>query len=107
MKTNFLCVYHLSLAIMDRLFINKMLHKAFVEVNEKGTEAAAATAVMMSRSKSAPITVPFTPTFKADLSFLFLIRDRITGNILFMGRINDPRMKKSWWPFTIFSSVRG
>ena len=76
--------------IMDRLYINKILHKAFVEVNEKGTEAVAATAVMMPGPALAPIKVPFTPTFRADRPFLFLIRDRVTNSILFMGRIVDP-----------------
>ena len=73
-----------------RLYITKVLHKAFVEVNEKGTEAAAATAVIMSMAKSLPMTVPFTPTFRADRPFLFLIRDIKTGSILFMGRMMKP-----------------
>ncbi len=73
-----------------RLYITKVLHKAFVEVNEKGTEAAAATAVMMAVAVSARITVPFTPTFKADRPFLFLIQDINTGSVLFMGRMIKP-----------------
>lgn len=73
-----------------RLYISKVLHKAFVEVNEKGTEAAAATAVMMALPISAPINTPFTPTFKADRPFLFLIRDVKTGSILFVGRLMNP-----------------
>ena len=75
----------------DRLYITKVLHKAFVEVNEKGTEAAAVTAVMMAGATSMPVTVPFTPTFKADRPFLFLIRDRVTGSILFLGRVTNPK----------------
>ena len=75
---------------MNKLYITKVLHKAFVEVNEKGTEAAAATAVVMAIPKSAPATVPFTPTFKADRPFVYLIRDRVTGSILFMGRMMEP-----------------
>ncbi len=75
----------------DRLFISKVLHKAFVEVNEEGTEAAAATAVMMFGATAAPVTVPFTPTFRADRPFLLLIRDRTTNAILFLGRVTDPR----------------
>jgi len=73
-----------------RLYITKVLHKAFVEVNEKGTEAAAATAVIMAVKSSAPISVPFTPTFKADRPFLFLIRDIQSGSVLFIGRMMKP-----------------
>jgi len=76
-----------------RLYITKVIHKAFVEVNEKGTEAAAATAVMMMTTTSLPPTVPFTPTFQADRPFLFVIRDKQTNSILFMGRINNPQAK--------------
>lgn len=74
----------------DRLYISKVLHKAFVEVNEKGAEAAAATAVMMARPTSAPAAFPFTPEFRADRPFLFLIRDMDSGMILFLGRIQQP-----------------
>jgi len=70
------------------LFISKVLHKAFVDVNEKGTEAAAATAVTMEGCERA---MPFTPTFKADRPFLFAIRDVKTGSILFMGRMMNPK----------------
>lgn len=66
------------------LFISKVVHKAFVEVNEEGTEAAAATAVVMGRGVSQ------TPVFRADHPFLFLIRDRASGSILFLGRLMDP-----------------
>ena len=76
-----------------RLFLSKVLHKAFVEVNEKGTEAAAATAVIMIRSTSLPVSEPFTPTFKADRPFLYLIRDNETGSILFLGRMNEPSVE--------------
>jgi serpin B len=76
-----------------RLYISKVIHKAFVEVNEKGTEAAAATAVIMMTATSARMTVPFTPTFNADRPFLFVIRDKQTGSILFMGRITNPQAK--------------
>lgn len=71
----------------QKLYVSKVLHKAFVEVNEKGTEAAAATAVMMVGKAAAPISVPFTPVFKADRPFLFLIRDVKTNGILFLGRV--------------------
>ena len=74
---------------MKRLYISLVLHKAFVDVNEMGTEAAAATVVIM-RAGGVPRTMPFTPTFKADRPFLFLIRERQTGSILFMGRVMTP-----------------
>jgi serine protease inhibitor len=76
----------------QKLYVSKVLHKAFVEVNEKGTEAAAATAVLMARPTEAePQSVPFTPTFRADRPFVFLIRDVRTGSILFVGRMMNPR----------------
>ncbi|WP_063816446.1 serpin family protein [Pedosphaera parvula] len=68
------------------LFISSVIHKAFVEVNEEGTEAAAATGITMSRT--AAVHAP--PTFRADHPFLFLIRDMKSGSILFMGRVTDP-----------------
>jgi serpin B len=68
------------------LFISRVVHKAFVDVNEEGTEAAAATAVVMER-----MAMPEPPpVFRADHPFLFLIRDTKTGAILFLGRILDP-----------------
>jgi serpin B len=65
------------------LYISKVIHKAFVAVDEKGTEAAAATAVVM-RDWGLP------PRFIIDRPFVFLIRDRKTGSILFLGRVVDP-----------------
>jgi serpin B len=71
------------------LSISAVLHKAFVDVNEKGTEAAAATAVVMvGRSAKLPLEPPHE--FRADHPFLFLIRDSTTGSILFMGRVAQP-----------------
>lgn len=69
------------------LYIGAVIHKAFVDVNEEGTEAAAATAVAM-RVKMAR---PTSPIFRADHPFIFLIRDNKTGSILFIGRVLDPR----------------
>lgn len=70
------------------LYISKAIHKAFVEVNEEGTEAAAATAVIMAAKVS---TIPDkTFVFRADRPFVFLIRDLRSGSILFMGRLVDP-----------------
>jgi serpin B len=68
------------------LFINGVFHKAFVKVNEEGTEAAAATGVTIGLT-----SMPLEPeVFRADHPFLFLVRDRVTGSILFMGRLVDP-----------------
>ena len=73
-----------------RLYLSAVLHKAFVEVNEEGTAAAAATAVVV-RTRSAR---PMGPRFRADHPFLFLIRDKATGSILFLGRYAEPSSEK-------------
>jgi serpin B len=70
--------------------ISAAIHKAFIDVNEQGTEAAAATAVMMTAT-AMPMQEPPPIVFRADHPFLFLIRDLRTGEILFMGRLQDPR----------------
>lgn len=72
------------------LKISRVIHKAFVEVNEKGTEAAAATAVLMMYATGIPAAQPEPKIFKADRPFVFLIRDRRTGAILFAGRMTEP-----------------
>ncbi|MEW6241104.1 MAG: serpin family protein [Chloroflexota bacterium] len=69
------------------LFISAALHKAFIDVNEEGSEAAAATAVVM-QFRGAPLKQP--PTFRADHPFLFFIRENETGSILFVGRLLKP-----------------
>jgi len=71
----------------EPLWIGQVIHKAFVEVNEEGTEAAAATAVV-AEGREAPAP---PPVFRADRPFLFLIRDVRSGCILFLGRLADPR----------------
>jgi serpin B len=72
------------------LFISAVIHKAFVDVDEAGTEAAAATAVaMVGMAMRAPDPTPPTE-FRADHPFVFLIRDNRSGSILFMGRVTDP-----------------
>ncbi len=71
-----------------RLYISDVLHKAFVKVDERGTEAAAATAVIVAAG-SAQMEEP--PTFRADHPFLFAIRHEGTGTLLFLGRVMDPR----------------
>jgi serpin B len=70
-----------------QLYISLVLHKAFVAVDEEGTEAAAATAELMTLAGA-----PLEPTveFRADHPFLFLIQHRDTGLILFLGRLADP-----------------
>ena len=68
------------------LFISQAVHKAFVDVNEEGTEAAAATAIVVGTTS----VKPPIPVFKADHPFVFLIQDDSTGNILFIGRVIDP-----------------
>ena len=72
----------------ERLAITAVVHKAFVAVDEQGTEAAAATGVSIGRT-SAEIEKPF----RADHPFAFLIRDGKTGSVLFMGRVVDPSGK--------------
>jgi serpin B len=67
------------------LFISNVLHKAFVDVAVEGTEAAAATAVIMQIT-----CVKLEPLFMADHPFLFFIRDRASGAVLFAGRVTDP-----------------
>lgn len=73
-----------GMSVKKDLFISEVIHKAFVEVNEEGTEAAAATAVLMMRSR-----VP-TMTFKADHPFIFFIRHNKSQTILFFGRLCSP-----------------
>ena len=69
------------------IFISALLHKAFVEVNEEGTEAAAATGFI---AKITSIGEP-PPIFKADHPFIFIIRDNHSGSILFLGRMINPQ----------------
>lgn len=73
----------------EELCLSAVLHKAFVDVNEEGTEAAAATGVLlMATSAQIPREPP--PVFRADHPFVFLIRDTRTGSILFLGRLVEP-----------------
>ncbi len=70
------------------LFIQAVIHQAFVEVNEEGTEAAGATGVLIGLTAY----IPEKPViFRADHPFLFFIQEKSSGCILFMGRLTDPR----------------
>jgi len=72
----------------NRLYLSEAFHKAFVKVDERGTEAAAATAVIWGTLSMA---MPSTAAkFHADHPFLFVIVDRPSGLVLFMGRVSDP-----------------
>ncbi len=78
----------------EHLVISEVVHKAFIEVSEKGTEAAAATAVVMGL----PTAVSYNPKppvrpkiFKADHPFIFMIKDNATGSIMFIGRFMNPK----------------
>jgi serpin B len=70
------------------LSISAVVHKGFVNIDEMGTEAAAASAVVTGNSPS-PVPIPF----RADHPFLFVLRHNATGSILFLGRVFDPRGK--------------
>jgi serpin B len=73
----------------DWLYLKAVFHKGFLEVNEKGTEAAAASAALVVARSG---FVRPRPQIHVDHPFLLLIRDRLTGLILFLGRVVDPRM---------------
>jgi len=75
-----------GMADTDEIFIAAVIHKAFVEVNEEGTEAAAATAVV-AELKAEAVRMP---VFRADHPFIFMIRHKATGAVLFLGRLADP-----------------
>jgi serpin B len=71
----------------ERLFLSDVFHKAFVKVDEEGTEAAAATAIV---AKAVSMDPRPEADFNADHPFLFFLRDTNTGMVLFMGRVSDP-----------------
>jgi serpin B len=70
----------------EKLHLSAVIHKAFVDVNEQGTEAAGATAGLVKGR-----SLPANPHFDADHPFLFLIRDKRNGSILFLGRLANPK----------------
>ncbi|MCB9876936.1 MAG: serpin family protein [Planctomycetes bacterium] len=77
----------------QQVYIGRVVHQTWLDVSEKGTEAAAATAVVMAPGAAMPDIrmVPFHPVVRADRPFLFLIRDLKTSAVLFLGRYVDPR----------------
>lgn len=74
------------------LCISEVIHQAFINVDERGTEAAAATAVVMTMTAIRPSSD--IKVFNADHPFVFLIKDNTTGSILFMGKIMNPKVSK-------------
>jgi serpin B len=72
------------------LYITEAVHQAFVNVAEKGTEAGAATAVVLADASAAMDSGPPPLVIKADRPFLYFIYDQPTGAILFMGRVLEP-----------------
>lgn len=80
-----------KLSSSENLMISEVIHKAFVDVNEKGTEAAAATAVVIVPT-SASVETEEPVVFRADHPFVFLLRDNRSGAILFLGRVSNPKL---------------
>jgi serpin B len=74
-----------GITVKGDLYISAVVHKAFVDVNEEGTEAAAATGVTMALASISPV-----PLFRADHPFMFMIREVRSGSILFLGRVTNP-----------------
>jgi serpin B len=79
--------YHADFSGMSEipLFINRVIHSTFVEVNEEGTEAAAVTIVEIAKMSAGG----GMPVFRADKPFMFVIRENSTGAILFMGKMGE------------------
>jgi serpin B len=76
----------------SRLYVSQIEHQSFVEVNEEGTEAAAATTAVMALS--AVVNAPRPFRMVVDRPFLFLISDRLSSSILFMGAVFDPSAER-------------
>lgn len=72
------------------LYISAIIHKTFIDINETGTEAAAATAVVMRMKSAMPVECP---EFRADHPFFYFIRENSSGAILFAGKLSDPEIK--------------
>jgi serpin B len=75
--------------IREQLYIKKVIHQAFIKVTEEGTEAAAATVVIMRAGSARIIDIKH---FIADHPFIFLIKDNTTGSILFFGKLMNPEL---------------
>ena len=75
-----------GITMAEQLAVSNVVHQANIDVDEKGTEAAAATAVVMRQSAMPSSEV----TIRLDRPFLFALRDVPTGAILFLGRVGDP-----------------
>lgn len=75
----------------DRLMISEVVHRTFLELDEKGTEAAAATAVVMMRATAIAPKKPTPVVVRVDRPFAFAIQHRESGACLFLGRVTDPR----------------
>lgn len=80
-----------GMTTVEDVYVSDIIHKAFVAVDEQGTEAAAATAVVIAaKSMRHPRSEPII--FRADHPFVFIIRHQSSGSILFMGRVVNPQM---------------
>ena len=75
----------------DYLYISRVFHKTFLDLDENGTEAAAATAVAMA-TRSAIIREPEPVEVRVDRPFIFAIQHRDSGACLFLGHVTDPRL---------------
>jgi serpin B len=75
----------------EYLYISQVFHKTFMDLDEKGTEAAAATAVAMMAGSAMPAQKPQPVEVRVDRPFLFAIQHRATGACLFLGHVTDPR----------------
>jgi serpin B len=73
--------------VSQNLYVSKIFHKSFIEVNEEGTKAAAATAGLLCGSS---LSLPTDINFVADHPFLFMIREDLTGTIVFVGQVLNP-----------------
>ena len=82
-RANFEGILQSGIVSSGNLYISKVEHKAFVEVNEEGTEAAAVTGIGIA-------VTSLPPQFIADRPFFFAIRDNESKTVLFMGTITDP-----------------